>query len=220
MWKAAIAVVVGSCCAHIACAGVMQITESEVTWPTASESSSCWVTLGIEHTGTPDWLLVWNLVCQVGPIDGASGTAFVTNFAKPVDYVLGDDSLGIGQSNDSPLGYMFSDVAGDVINGVEVPDNGKNLLQIQLTFSNAVGRFDLVIVPNDTGLGSNWLSSTGLQQEFDVVYAPGRPQGVVASFVFVPEPSCSLLLLPGAVLIFFWSVRKIRATKSFRFSLP
>ena len=214
MWKTGITAAVAFFCSQTIFAENLQITAAGVDWEAGPEQS-CWVTLRVDNTGTPDNLLIWQLVFQIVPIGDASGVVSIAGFSKPPAYVFGADSPAIVSSSDSPLGPAFSGMANDLTNGVDVPPSGKNLLQLQLTSQDAVGRFDIVVAPNDTGFGSNWLPPSFVPQNFDVTSFPGRPERVVESVVFssLPEPSNSSMLLWVIVVL------TLACSGRFRFSL-
>lgn len=180
----------------------LQIVGEEVK--VAGSESSCWITLGIENTGTQNSLLSWQVVLQIVPVGNAPSNAFFNDLPMPADYtpihyVFDDSSFGIGRSDVTPHVTSFSDM---VLNGVEVPSSGKNLLRLNLTSPDAVGTYDIVLAPySGPETGSYWLDNYWGAHAFDVAPPPERPDDVVATVVFsaIPEPPSGLMLLSGVV---------------------
>jgi hypothetical protein len=225
MWRTGVAAAIALCFAQATCAENLPNLLIVGEEAAAGAESSCWVTLRIQNTGISDRLSGWQLVCQVVPLGDASGTVSITDFATPSEYVFSDGSWGIDSVYDPAFGDIFFDTAksksDDLPYGVEVPPSGKNLLQIKLISSDAVGSFGILVVPDDgTGTYSNWISPDPLPMpnNFDVAPVPGGPEGVVASVEFgsVPEPPGSLMLVSGAVAMMLFGVAYRRCRLTFR----
>jgi len=206
MHKIGICVLVAAGLAQAVRADNLSLVGGEATLPPGTVSSY-WFTLGIASTAAPQDLAAWQLVCQIVPVAGATGTVHFVDFAQPPDYIFDDNSSGIGPpSGCTPTLLSVEDVAGTA---VAVPISGQNLLQVELQSSNAQGRFDIVVVPGvDTG--SAWMSPDYTLHDFDVVPAAGRPAAVVESVLFssTPEPSSLVLLSVGMPLLMLYAHRR------------
>lgn len=162
--------------------------------------TSCWITLGIENTGTVLPLSAWQLVLQIVPVNLPMGTVSITGIATP-SYVFGDGPTANFYWDPS---YSFGDLFTDLADNppVPVPANGRNLLQIHLTSSDAIGRFNILAVHDDgSGMCSNWVSSDLVPRNFDIASIDGAQKDIVASVQFgvVPEPSGGCLLGSGLI---------------------
>lgn len=177
---------------------------------------SCWITLGIENTGTEERMFSWQAVLQIVPVDDAPSNVFFDDLPsskdhEPVNYVFSDDSFGIALSDVAPYVTLFSDF---VFNSVEVPSSGKNLLQLKLTCPAAFGRYDIYLLPNNEfDTGSFWYDSSGAIHEFGMIPVSDRPDShVVVSVEFnaIPEPSSIVMLVSGvaAILLLVIACRK------------
>lgn len=204
MWKSRIAAVILSCFAQAACAENLQLFPREAQWvsdPVPSYAVTLAVTLGVENTGIDDDLVGWQVLCQIVPVGEVSGTVSFAfgpwpAYYKPSYYVL-PSSNGIEPAEMTLLGQPFSDIATDPPS-VNVQGSDNNLLRLNLTSSDAVGRFDIVVVPYDEvqGTGSIWYGVSSMYG-FDIV-----PEScVMASLEFphVPEPASVLILLSGMI---------------------
>jgi len=105
--------------------------------------------------------------------------------------------------------------------GLAVPNGGTNLIQITLSPSAAVGRFDLVLLTTLNGFPmTGWTTPPSYAVPpnwgaygFDIVSLSGRPAGVVASVVFgdAPEPSTGFMLASAvAGLMFIVAYKRLR----------
>ena len=202
MWKATLGTVIVLCLAQPACADSLQLFDEGETWGTGP-NPSCSVLLGIRGVGAPNPLNSWELGVQVVPIDNPLGTVSVTDCTTPDNYVFSGGNYGIHWTwVDTGAFYSIYDELNDMNQGVTVPNDGVNLVQITLSPQAAVGRFDLFLVPGlyidgDYFSETGWTSLPWGLYNFDVVSPPGRPANVVASVVFgeAPEPPTGLMLV-------------------------
>jgi len=160
----------------------------------------------------------WQMVCTLIPIDGATGVRF-KSASQPSGYVF-DEVLNSFIDNteyDSVTGYpTASGSIGPIIGwtdsgeGIEVPAEGKNLLQLELAVSaTAKGRFDIAVLPDadlDNGdnetvtVGSCWYTyADSGRWAFEGMAFGGDPV-VIGSVSIIPEPSSAWLLLSGALI--------------------
>jgi hypothetical protein len=187
--------------AQTSCAELLSLIARDGKWLDSSRTSYQF-TIGLDYPVTSQDLAMWTLVCKIIPIDGGPANALIFGeFTAPGDYIFSDGSFGISRSDNSPLGTTFSDIA---LNTRTLQTNeNPNLIQLTVTASAAIGRYDIVVVPFDPAVsdGSNWASSDFQQYAFDVIPPPGRPSGdgIIESVVFssVPEP-CGLIVLLSA----------------------
>jgi hypothetical protein len=206
MWNHCIAVAIVLCFAQTADAewlSNLEIVGGSTT--VVGSDSSCWVTLQITNTGTTDAMLAWQLVVKIAPADNATGTVSIVDYAAPPNYVFSSSS--ITSSSASPLGSTYTDFASDGV-GTVVSSSGDGLIQLKLSSSNAVGYFNVVLVPDvyNDDTGSIWLSSEAV---YDFVSA----DQIVASVNFgtaVPEPSSGLMLLSGVAALMLLGVARKR----------
>jgi hypothetical protein len=200
MWKPRIAALIFLCLAQTASAENLQLFERDVQWVSAPVSS-CAVTIGVENTGIDDDLVGWQLICQIVPDGEVSGTVSFAfgpwpDYYRPSHYVL-PNSEGIKPAEATLLGQPFSDVATDPPS-VSVQGSDNNLFRLNLISSDAVGRFDIMVVPYDEvqGTGSMWFGTSSVHG-FDIV-----PEScVMASLEFphIPEPASVSMLLSGMI---------------------
>jgi hypothetical protein len=202
MWKLLITTWVVSWLAQTACAEpILQIVGE--TWPADSETT-CSVTLRVNSQGTEDVpLSLWQVVCQIVPSTDSPSSAFFTDlpesdYTPASHFVFQNESSGVFRSDESPLGTLFGAISLSA-GGETLQPSDTNLLHFSLTSPDAVGTFDIVLVPyTATDTGSFWSDANGTSRPFEVAPPPGRSPGVVATVVFsAPEPSSGLTLLSG-----------------------
>jgi len=193
------------CAVQTACAESLTLFPAEVTWSSASSGS---ITLGITSSGTSELLAGWWLKCAIQKVGDATGDVSFFSFSTPTNYVFGDDSYGMVP----PVLSQPSDVLGPISDyalddGVEVSATNANLIQFEITASGAVGRFNIVINPDESG----WASTSEIH---GFATATGD---VLASVVFpVPEPSGILMLWPemvALVVVGIWHGKNSRRTR-------
>ena len=178
--------------AQVAAAGVLAVVSGDLIC--VSEGKYTY-TLGLRNEDVSESLLAWQLLCQIVPHNGSNGLTFL-GVRQPVNYVFDAESMGLAVSETStPTSLTISDVAN---NSVSVATTGTNLLQLDFDASQAIGQFDLVLVP-DMDSGSFWLSDQYNSYEWHI---PGSASGVVSTLSFpVPEPSQFTLMLASLLLV-------------------
>jgi len=190
-----------------ACAGNMTIVSRGIAC-TAGDSPSCLLTLGVDNTGTPLGLTGWQLQVAIVPSPDASGSVHFGSIVEPPNYVFDGITHEIVRSSESTLDFLlasddiFFPVLMEETDPISIPPTGMNLLQVELNFIQAAGRFDIVVLA-DSGADSFWYSDTFDQMPLDVE-SPFGQAGVVESLAIVPEPSSlSMFLSAAGVIVFF-----------------
>ena len=214
-------VVVAVFLSTVVSAGDLRIVGQNLSWSPTTQLSPQYL-FGVENiSGTDDPLSAWQLRIKIVPDENATGLVEFNSATEPPDYLLADRSIGIVVAFFGPpntVGLMGDD--DQFFFGVEVPPSGTNLLRVDFAASpDALGRFDIVVLPHQPGVeeGTAWfylnLDTFEVEtRDFENIPFGGGPL-TVGSVTVVPEPSTIVLLTLGTTSFLcygFWRRKRRR----------